>query len=140
MLLEDLARLSATIASTTKRNAKIAHAAQFLRDAAPTERGLVALYLSGATRQGRLSVGYKQLQGALTELPTGEAGDLTLLDLDAQLEALQLLEGKGVTARRAALLRALFARCGELGRRFVSALLVGELRQGALESLVLDAV
>ena len=41
---------------------------------------------------------------------------------------------------RAALLRGLLERCGELGRKFVSALLVGELRQGALESLVLDAV
>src|SRR5688572_23189455 len=115
MLLEDLARLSATLASTPKRNAKIAHAAQFLRDAEPAERGLVALYLSGATRQGRLSIGYKQLQGALAELAAGEANELTLMELDAQLEALQLLEGKGVNARRAALLRSLFARCSELG-------------------------
>ncbi|HEX6241070.1 MAG TPA: ATP-dependent DNA ligase [Polyangiales bacterium] len=140
MLLEDLARLSATIASTSKRNLKIAHVAQCLRDAEPAERGLVALYLSGATRQGRLSVGYKQIQSALEALAPEGANDLTLSELDAQLEALQTLEGKGVNARRAALLRGLFERCHEQARRFVAALLVGELRQGALESLVLDAI
>jgi DNA ligase-1 len=139
MLLTALAQLSTAVAATRKRNEKIAQIAALVAEADPGERGLVALYLSGATRQGRLSVGYRQL-AAQSDVAASEQGTLQVRDLDARLEALTQLEGKGVQAKRAAALRALFERCTTLEQRFVVALLVGELRQGALESLVLDAI
>lgn len=139
MLLERLAQLSANLASTRKRNAKIALLARGLEEAEPEQRGLMALYLSGATRQGRISVGYKLLQ-AQREVPSSSVASLSLTELDARLQGFTTLSGKGVNAARAQALRDLFARCTREEQAFVAMLIVGELRQGALESLVLDAL
>jgi DNA ligase-1 len=139
MLLERLASLSASLAGTRKRNDKMALIAECLREAEPEQRGLAALYLSGVTRQGKLSIGYRQL-AAQREVQPSALASLTLAALDVQLEALTLLSGKGVIARRNEALHSLFAVCTVAEQAFVAALIIGELRQGALESLVLDAL
>jgi DNA ligase-1 len=86
-----------------------------------------------------VSVGYKQLAAQREVAPSSQAS-LTLRELDQQLELLTQLSGKGVNARRSETLGALFARCTLPEQGFLAALIMGELRQGALESLVLDAL
>ncbi|HET6702495.1 MAG TPA: ATP-dependent DNA ligase, partial [Gemmatimonadaceae bacterium] len=62
------------------------------------------------------------------------------VDVDRTFDALQTVKGKGSAAERARLLRELFARATPDEQRFLSALVVGEVRQGALEGVMLDAV
>jgi DNA ligase-1 len=140
MLVATLAAVSAQLALTQKRTQKTALLADCLRAAEPDQRGLAALYLSGATRQGRLSIGYKVISELRAVAPALADTSLDLRALDAALAQLAALSGKGSAARRLSLLRELLATCTEEAQRFVRALLIGELRQGALESLVLDAI
>jgi DNA ligase-1 len=61
-------------------------------------------------------------------------------ELDAAFQELADLAGKGSAKRRDGLLRDLFARLTPEERDFVARLAVGELRQGALEALVVEAL
>ena len=139
MLLHDLAELSTRLAQTRKRTEKTQLIAACFERAEPEERPLVALYLSGVLRQAKLGVGSAQVW-ALRDVPPAQAHTLVLPEVDGALEAIAALRGAGSVQRRSDALRALFSRATELEQSFMSRLIVGELRQGALESLVLDAL
>lgn len=139
MRVAALASYSLQVAETSKRNAKLALLAQCLREAEPDQRGLVALYLSGSVRQSRLNVGYKLVLAARDEPPAALAS-LSVAELDERLEALASLSGKGSAGQRNLQLRGLFGVASLVEQGFLVRLLLGELRQGALESLILDAI
>jgi DNA ligase-1 len=139
MLLLTLAELSARIAASKKRNDKLALLAEALQQAEVDQRSLLALYLSGGLRQGKLGVGYAQV-ASLRALPPAAQPSLSLRDVDAALDEIAGLKGAGSAARRLAALHALFGRATGPEQDFTARLILGELRQGALESLVLDAV
>ncbi|HEX4351544.1 MAG TPA: ATP-dependent DNA ligase, partial [Polyangiales bacterium] len=139
MLLAVLAETSARIALTKKRLEKRDALAACLRAAGADERGLCALYLSGSVRQAQLGVGYAQLS-ALRDLPPSAAASLEIGEVDALLDDVARHKGPGSAARRTADLTSLFSRATEQEQRFLSGLLLGELRQGALESLLVDAI
>ncbi len=65
---------------------------------------------------------------------------VTLLELDGAFERIAASIGKGSAEARQRILRELLARLGEDERRFLFGLVTGELRQGALEGLVVEAV
>jgi DNA ligase-1 len=79
---------------------------------------------------------------ALRELPppADEPPKLELTEVDEHLSRLRAIAGRGSQAARRAELARLFGRATELEQRFLSGLLVGELRQGALEGVMVDAV
>jgi DNA ligase 1 len=139
MLVAELSDTSARVAETSGRKAKVELLAGCLLVADRHERGLVALYLSGSVRQPRLFVGYKLLHG-LRDVSPAEEPTLSVSELDAQLASLAQLEGKGSAAQRGALLRALLGRATAREQAFLVRLMLGELRQGALESLLLEAL
>jgi DNA ligase-1 len=139
MLLHELSDLSLQIAKTRKRNDKVKLLATCFAAAGALERGLAALYLSGAVRQSKLGVGWSQLK-QVHELPAADAPTLTVHEVDALLTEVAETKGAGSTARRLALLRSLFERATREEQSFLARLVMGELRQGALESLVLDAL
>jgi len=60
--------------------------------------------------------------------------------VDAALARLRATSGKGSTGARTAQLEALFSRASGDERDFLRRLIVGELRQGALEGVMLDAI
>jgi DNA ligase-1 len=60
--------------------------------------------------------------------------------VDALLERLTHTTGKGSTETKERLLRELFARASAAEQEFLFRLLIGELRQGALEGLMTEAV
>ena len=139
MLLKELAELSKRVAQTRKRNEKIKLIGEALAAASAHERGLAALYLTGMVRQAKLGVGYAQL-GVVRDVAPAAESMLSVADVDAALGELAETKGTGSSARRLALLRTLFARATADEQSFVARLVIGELRQGALESLVLDAL
>jgi DNA ligase-1 len=68
------------------------------------------------------------------------SASLSLTDLDSRLTTLAQLRGAGSAPRRAAALGALFAQATHEEQQFLLHLLAGELRQGALEGLMVEAV
>src|SRR3989441_1243107 len=138
MLLQQLVRTSLLVADTSSRLAKIDLLAALLRQAAPEEIEIVIAYLSGSVRQPKLGVGWATLQAA--RIAPAETPNLGILDVDATLTRLASTGGKGSAASRSALLRTLFARATSEEQDFLVRLLTGELRQGALEGIMVEAV
>ena len=139
MRLEEIVETSRQVGSTRARLVKIDRLASCLRHAGPgAVRSAVAL-LSGVPRQGRVGVGWATLEVARAETPAG-ASTLTLADLDAAIDRFSGTKGKGAAAERARLLRELFACATEAEQDFLVRLLLGELRQGALEGLMVEAI
>ena len=138
MLFADLVETSDRIASTTKRLEKTALLAQLFRLLAPEEAEIAVAFLSGYTRQGRIGIGYVALRDTSAE-PAGNP-TLHITGVDEVLSDLAAVSGPGSERNRRELLHGLFTRATAPEQHFLKRLLIGELRQGALESLVLDAL
>ncbi|CCH87715.1 ATP-dependent DNA ligase [Modestobacter italicus] len=138
MLLADVLAVSAAVSATRSRTAKAQAIADLVRRAGDAEVEPVTAWLSGELRQGRLGLGWRTLS-RLTGEPAAEPS-LTVGALDAALDELATTSGAGSAARRDALVGAVLAAATESEQQFLVRLLTGELRQGALEGVVLDAV
>jgi DNA ligase-1 len=138
ILLSELVDASEQVAQTGSRLAKRDAIAACLRRAEPAEVEIVVAWLAGDVRQGRIGIGYATL-ARLRGTPAGAAG-LTVAEVDAALERIASSSGKGSAGERSALLRALFERATASEQDFLVRLLVGELRQGALEGVMIDAI
>jgi DNA ligase-1 len=138
MLLDEIARTSAAVADTRARLAKIERLAESLRRLRVDEVPVAVAYLSGELPQGSIGVGWASLR----DLPPAVAGPATLelLEVDAAIGRIQVATGPGSQAARRRELAELFGRATEPERRFLSALMMGELRQGALEGVMVEAV
>ncbi len=138
--LADLVATSQLVAATSSRLAKVGALAELLRRLAPDEVEIAVAYLAGETRQGKLGLGYAALRDARGGAGPDGGEPLALADVDAALERVRTTTGKGSAAARARALAALFARASADERDFLARLLVGELRQGALQGVMLDAI
>jgi DNA ligase-1 len=137
MLLAELAATSTAVAETSSRLAKRAALASCLARLEPAEVPVAVAYLSGDLPHAPIGVGW----AAVRELPPAAgAPSIELLEVDASLRAVGDETGAGSQARRRALLDGLFARATADEQRFLVRLLTGELRQGALEGVMVDAV
>ncbi|RXZ44702.1 ATP-dependent DNA ligase, partial [Agromyces binzhouensis] len=94
--------------------------------------------LTAKPRQGRVGVGWRTLHGGLGD-PADDAS-LTILDVDDALERLANAAGSGSAAERAAVLADLGARATAREQDLVSRVILGELRTGALEGVLTDAI
>ena len=140
MRLVDVAEASAAVAATRSRLAKREVLAAALRKAAaagPDEVALATRYLSGQLRQRRTGLGWRSLAG-LPE-PADEPS-LTLTEVDDAFEEMAGVSGAGSAGARAASAARLFGAATATEQRLLRGLVTGELRQGALDALVLDAV
>ena len=137
--LATLVDASAQAAATSSRLAKRDAIAALLRGAAADEVEIAVAWLSGEIRQGRIGVGWSTLS-TLRGRASASTPSLTLREVDAALADVAATAGKGSAAARSAKLQALFARATAAEQDFLVRLLVGELRQGALEGVMLDAI
>jgi DNA ligase-1 len=138
-LLAAVVETSGKVGATSARLAKVRELAACVRSLAPEEIEIGVQYLAGETRQGRFGLGYATLAAASAGTAANEP-TLTLADVDAQLTAIAGIRGSGASARRSEALRQLFARATADEREFLIRLLVGELRQGALIGVMVDAI
>jgi ATP-dependent DNA ligase I len=137
--LSRLVDLVGRLQATPRKTEKVRAIADLLRETRGRDTALVALYLTGTLPQGRIGVGWRAIESSMPEgPPAGEAP--TLADVDAALGAIAVESGPGSGERRTARLRAVLARVEPAGRRFVASLLLGEVRQGAQEGLVIEGV
>ena len=136
--LAELVRVSNQVAGTPSRLGKIRELADFLKPLEPAEIEIALPYLSGDIRQGRLAVGYATLQSS--RAGAAAAPTLALREVDAAFQKLKGVKGKGAAEQRSTLLRELFNRATGDEQDFLVRLMVGELRQGALEGIMVEAV
>jgi DNA ligase 1 len=137
-LLAEVVRASAAVAATPSRLEKTRLIADCLRALEPEEVEIALPYLSGDIRQGRLTLGYATLQSAMGNPAPAPA--LSLAEVDAAFEAFKNIKGKGAASARQTRLKSLFEKATTREQDFLLRLIVGELRQGALEGVMLDAV
>ena len=137
MLFAELARVSAVVAATSKRTEKVAALAALLRSADPGEVAATVGFLTGSPRQGRIGVGWASLRDLRA---VAETERLTVDEVDETIEQLARTSGTGSVQRRQQLLTELFDRATAAEGRLLWALLTGELRQGALDGVMTDAV
>jgi DNA ligase-1 len=137
-LLADVVAASQDVAGTSSRSSKVATLAELLRALDPEEVPVATGLLSGVPRQGRVGVGYSTIYGL--EHATGEESSLTIADLDTAISAVQAATGGGSAARRREVLVQLLGRATAAEADFVRRLLTGELRQGALAGIMVDAI
>ena len=139
MLLSHLVQVSLRVASTRSRLAKRAVLSECLREAAPDEVGLVVSYLCGTLPQGRIGLGPAILRTLAAGAGAHESS-LTLYELDDTFQIIAETQGKGSQHARRERLGALFARASTEERDFLVRLILGEVRHGALEGILVEAV
>jgi DNA ligase-1 len=137
MLLRDLVDVSRQVAATRSRKEKTRLMSALLASASPEERSLVAHYLSGRLRQRRTGLGWRGLQSLPS--PALESS-LEVGEVDASFEAMSLLAGPGSVGLRTAAVTDLFGRATAAEQEWLRAVAVGEVRQGALEAVVTEAL
>ncbi|MET9619052.1 ATP-dependent DNA ligase [Kitasatospora indigofera] len=137
MLLRHLARTSRDVAAEPARTVKITLLADCLRALAPEEVPAAVALLSGESQRLRAGVG----PAALRELPApAPEATLDVLETERTLLRLAAVQGQGSRAERRRLLDGLFGRATGEEQDFLRAVLAGELRQGALDAVMADAV
>jgi DNA ligase-1 len=142
VLLTELVLISQAVAATPRRSVKIDEIAGLLRKASPEEVPAVVAFLSGELLQRQIGVGYAALGGLLTGDGAAEktAPVLTVSEVDAVFGEVGAVTGAGAQAARRQLLAGLFDRATAGERDFLTRLIAGELHQGALEGVMVEAV
>jgi DNA ligase-1 len=138
-LLAELVGVSQRVAATSARLAKVRELALFLRPLPAEEIDIAVHYLSGEIPQGRIGIGYSMLQTAAGNTMAIEA-TLSIAQVDRDLASIAADRGVGSAVRRAQALRVLFSRATAAEQKFLMALVIGELRQGALAGVMIDAI
>ncbi len=139
MRLLELAELSTALARTRSRLEKVERLAACLRELLASERRIGLAYLMGVLPQGRIGLGHAALHRARGAAAAAVA-ELTLGDVDRGFEAIRAAAGGGSARVRQQELGALFARATAAEQDFLVRLVHGELRQGASEGLLLEAI
>jgi len=138
VLLATLVVTSNQVAATAGRLAKTQLLADLLKQAGPAEVELAIAYLSGTIRQSKPGVGWATLQKAKTH--AAKAPRLELRAVDDLLEKIAATTGKGSAGAKQRLLGELFSSATKEEQDFLFRLLSGELRQGALEGVMVEAL
>ncbi|HVF38293.1 MAG TPA: ATP-dependent DNA ligase [Gemmatimonadaceae bacterium] len=139
MKLEEVAQTSAAVAATSGRLDKIAKLAALLTRVPPDDIATAIGLLTGWPRQGKIGVGWASVAAARDATPAPAAA-LELGDVDRVFDQLLSTRGRNSGTERARLLNELFSRATTEEQQFLAAMLVGEVRQGALEGVLIEAV
>lgn len=137
MRLIDVVAVSRAVAATRSRLAKRAAIAELLRDAQPDDIELAVSYLAGSLPQRRTGLGWS----SLAELPpAADEPRLSITDTHGRLAHIAGLSGDGSARTRKDATAELFSQATADEQAFLRSLITGELRQGALDAVMLDAI
>ena len=141
MLLARLVEVSGQVAGTRSRLSKRDLISGLLREVAEApgddEIDVAASYLSGTLRQRRTGLGWRGLADLPEPATTPTVG---LVEVDATLARIGGLSGAGSAGARRAAVTDLFGRLTGEEQEFLRALVTGNMRQGAQDSVMLDAI
>ena len=140
MRLAEIVAVSQSVAETSGRLQKIDRLAALLTQLAPDEIEIAVAFLTGSTRQGRIGVGFTALASVARDVPPAASAALDLHDVDEAFGRVAASAGAGSAGAKAQTLRDLFGRATRDEQAFLARVLFSELRQGALEGVLLEAV
>lgn len=138
MLLSAVAEASDRVAEASGRLDKRRVIADLLASTDPDLLPAVVGLISGSLRQGRVGIGWATV--ADVDVAPANRSTLSVEELDQFLDTFPRISGPTSQSRRREALASLLAAATEQEQRFLRRLLTGELRQGALEGVVADAV
>jgi DNA ligase-1 len=136
-MLAEVVQASVEVGATSSRTAKAERVAALLRHAGPDEAAVVVPWLSGELRQRRTGVGFATLRDAPAP---AAAPTLAVRETDAAFATLAEVAGPGAATERRRLVHDVWSRATAEEQRFLAGLISGELRQGALEGVMVEAV
>lgn len=136
-LLGELVQASQRVGATAARRVKVSELAALLKLLTPDEIDIAVHYLSGEIPQGKIGIGYAAVRAAAS---AADVSKLSIAEVDDRLLELAGMRGSGSAARRTAALQELFSRSTVPEQQFLLRLLIGELRQGALAGVMVDAI
>ncbi len=139
MFLSEVVAAADAVAATASRNQKVSLLADLLRSVPPGEIPAAVGFLSGEPRQGRVGIGWATAWRAESARPAQQA-TLTIADLDSFFDRILETIGKGSARARSDLVADLLRRATAREIDFIRRLFVGEMRHGALEGVVAEAV
>jgi DNA ligase-1 len=138
VLFAELTAAWRAVAATSARSAKVALIAEVLRRTPPEEVSIVVGYLSGELRQRKTGIGWAAFRDAPAVGATRPT--LTVTDVDAAFARAAALSGTGSVAARRRVLHDLLGRATADEMEFIAGLVSGEIRAGAQEGVMIDAV
>jgi len=139
MQLCDIVTASRTVREASARSDKIRRLAACLKRVEPDQIETAVALLSGEPRQGRVGLGPATLRAAMP-LEAARDPKLTLTEVDAAFDLVARTSGPGSAGERVRLMSQLFARATGEEQDFLLRSVLGELRQGAVEGLMIEAV
>lgn len=138
MLLGEIVGVSETVSATSARSKKIELLADTLRRLGSDEAAVAVSFLAGKPMQRKLGAGYAIIHGV--DVEPAEAATLQVAEVDRVLQEISETSGPGSKAKRELLLADLLSRATEVEQDFLRGLMLRNLRQGALEGIMADAV
>ncbi|MGE0399000.1 MAG: ATP-dependent DNA ligase [Kofleriaceae bacterium] len=141
MLFARVAQTSVEVAQTSGRKKKTELLAALLREVPLDERAVCARHLSGEVGH-KLGIGYATVFGMKDAVPAApeDGASLTIAEVDARFAAIAKLSGTGSQKARKEQYGALLAKATAVEQSFLAAIVLGELRQGALDALVVEGL
>ncbi|HEU4728611.1 MAG TPA: ATP-dependent DNA ligase [Kofleriaceae bacterium] len=139
MLYAAIAETSQRLAETSSRKKKVEWLARLLADLAPGEHAIAARHLSGEVAH-KLGIGYATVGELRGQVPPSSAPSLTVAEVDRRFAEIAERGGPGSARAKKQAFGAMLAAATAPEQAFLGALVVGELRQGALDALVVDAI
>ncbi len=142
MQLADLVAATSALAATRSRTAKTGVLAELMAAMSPQEAEAAVGMLLGRPRQGRIGIGWRTLYAARESgaAPPAAQPTLSVADVDAALARIVAAAGPGSAGARHTELIGLPARATEAEQDLLGRALTGEVRTGALDGLVTDAL
>ena len=138
MLLVEVVTTSSAVASIRSRSAKITLLAELISRFEPDEVEIGIGFLIGEPRQRRLNVGWATAWKDNVDPAVDPS--IAVVEVDECFQQLADASGAGSQLLRTDLLARLFERATAAEQDYLRRLIVGEMRQGALEGVVTDAL
>jgi DNA ligase-1 len=139
VLYAPIAQTSQQLVETSSRKKKVELIAKLLGELGPDEQAIAARHLSGDVGY-KLGIGYATVGELRGQIAPVSAASLAVIEVDRRFAAIAELRGAGSGTARKEAFGAMLAAATEREQGFLGALVVGELRQGALDALVVDAI
>jgi DNA ligase 1 len=139
VLYAALAETSKQLVETASRKKKVEWLAKLLGALAPGEHAIGARHLSGEVAY-KLGIGYATVGELRGQIAPAATASLVVTEVDRRFAAIAELRGAGSAGAKRAAFGAMLAAATAPEQAFLGALVIGELRQGALDALVVDAI
>jgi DNA ligase-1 len=137
-LFADVVAASNELSQTSSRSQKVAVLTELLARLDASEIPVAVGFLAGVPRQGRVGIGYSTIAGI--EGGTATEPSLNIEDVDRAIAQVQATTGAGSAGERRRILGELLRRATEPEAEFARRLFTGQLRQGALAGVMVEAI